>query len=113
MSELVPSIRHGQEPAQHLERGSGRRPAPRARRARALRVALVENGRIVEERVIERRAVITVGEREDCVFVVARQMLPPSMRLLEYDGKRLYLCWLEGMLGRVATGGRVEDFGAL
>jgi len=75
--------------------------------SRALRVALVRGGKILDERVLPLGEHLTVGPTERSLFVVAG--LGASVRLLEWSraGYRLHLG--AGMRGRVAIGGEVTE----
>lgn len=74
---------------------------------RILRVGVVHNGRMVEERVIKQRTHVTVGTSEKNLFVVSGKGLPASFRLFEkvdagkgHVGYRLNC--VTGMTGRLA-----------
>jgi hypothetical protein len=68
---------------------------------RVLRIAVVLGGRIVEERIVKRRANVTVGPAEKSTFVVDADV-PPGFSLFERAGDDYCLRVLDGMAGRVA-----------
>ena len=55
---------------------------------RCLRVALVERGRVVEERIVPRGHHVTIGASEKCTFVVAGRRAG-APRLLEMDERSI------------------------
>jgi hypothetical protein len=75
---------------------------------RVLRVALVVAGRIVEDRIVDRRTSVTVGPGEHSTFVV-RAELPQAFKLFERTGATYSLNVLDTMIGRVAMGGEVME----
>ncbi len=83
------------------------RAAPRPTGSRALRAALVQGGRILDERVIPPGEHLTVGPTERNTFVVAG--LAGSTRLLEHGRAGYRLRLGPGMRGRVALAGEVAE----
>ncbi len=83
--------------------------------ARVPRMAVVIDGRIVDERLFRDADVITVGTAEDAVFTVASSALPESFVLLERPGggARHYLRFTERMSGRIAMGNERLDLAEL
>lgn len=76
---------------------------------RVLRIALVEQGRIVDERLIRERITVTVGPSERAMFVVPTRSLPAAHPLFELEAGRYRLNLLAGMTGRVAQETGVVD----
>ena len=79
---------------------------------RVLRVGLVLAGRIVDERIVKRRAHVTVGSSERCTFVASVDA-PPEFKLFELVDGHYVLNVLDGMSGRVALASGVTDLAAL
>ncbi len=69
---------------------------------KVLRIALVQQKRVIEERIIKARTTVTVGQNEKCVFVIPAPGLPPQFKLFELVGTEYYLNFLDNMKGRVA-----------
>jgi TonB family protein len=80
---------------------------------KVLRIGLVQNGRVVEERIIKQRTTVTVGSNERAVFVIPSQAVPPMFKLFELIGNEYYLNFLDGMTGRVALATGITDLTAL
>lgn len=68
---------------------------------KALRIGVVRNGRVVEERIIKRRRNVTVGSNEKNLFVAKAAGLPSSFKLFEAEGDGYTLNFLPSMSGRV------------
>jgi hypothetical protein len=79
---------------------------------RRLRLAVVEAGRVVDERLIPLGAPVTVGTSERATILVATRALPPLHRLFEHDHGSYQLHTLAGMSGRVSIGGELSDISA-
>lgn len=79
---------------------------------KVLRIGLVTQGRILEERIVKQRTSVTVGPSEKSMFVVQANV-PPQFKLFELVGNDYYLNYLDGMTGRVALATGISDLGAL
>src|SRR4051794_28893296 len=66
---------------------------------RVLRIGIVKDGRVVEERIVKNRASVIVGPGEDATFVLP---LARAHRLFEKDGDGYVLNFLPEMTGRIA-----------
>jgi hypothetical protein len=80
---------------------------------KALRVARVVGGSIVEERIVNPRESVTLGPGEKATFVVQEDGLPRKFKLIERVGDRYCLNFLDVMSGRVAWAGGVGDLAVL
>jgi hypothetical protein len=76
---------------------------------RVLRAALVRGGKVVDERILQPGAALTVGPSEHNTFVVA---LPASTTLLERGAAGYELRGGPGVGGRVATSAGITEIGA-
>ena len=89
-----------------VRRGLRALAALQAKVPRVLRVGVIRDGRIVEERILRRREAITVGASERNHFVVADAGLSGRHPLFDYrttvDGERCVLTIADGMTGRLA-----------
>src|SRR5262249_37471226 len=74
--------------------------------AKALRVALVQRGRVIDERLLKDGAV-TIGEAEDCTFVVPG--FARAHRLIVTEGGKFVLFAPPGAQGKVALANGVRD----
>ncbi|MCA9629845.1 MAG: AgmX/PglI C-terminal domain-containing protein [Myxococcales bacterium] len=80
---------------------------------KVLRIGLVQNGRVIEERIIKQRTHVTVGPSERSMFVVAAGNIPANFRLFELVGNQYALNFLDGMTGRVALPTGIRDLNVL
>jgi hypothetical protein len=102
----TPSMRPGQMTA--VMRAMSVQTGPKV-----LRIGLVQNGRVLEERIIKQRTTVTVGSNEKSMFVIPAPSLPPTFKLFELVGPDYYLNFLDGMGGRVALTSGITDLAAL
>ncbi|MCB9519362.1 MAG: TonB family protein [Myxococcales bacterium] len=78
-----------------------------------LRVGVIQNGRIVEERLIRSRETVTVGQKLTNTFVIASNAFPQTLAVFETKGGKYELNFVEGMTGRVLLGDSVYDLETL
>ncbi len=69
---------------------------------KVLRIGMVQEQRVVDERIIRDRSNVSVGSNEKNTFVVSGAAVPPTLRLFERTGDRYVLNFLDGMRGRIA-----------
>jgi hypothetical protein len=79
---------------------------------KVLRIGLLAQGRILEERIVKQRTSVTVGPSEKSTFVVQANV-PPQFKLFELIGNDYHLNFLDGMTGRVALATGISDLAAL
>jgi hypothetical protein len=96
------------DPRAHVDGGVGRmtqvmRGVSPLKATRALRIAVVQRGRVIEDAIFERGETITIGPTERSTFVVAEASLPPKFVLFEDTGAGFRLNVLDLMRGRLAT----------
>jgi hypothetical protein len=89
------------------------RSMPAVAGPQVLRIGLVQEGKIVDERVIDRRSHVTIGPSEKSMFVVANDSVPPNFRLFEVIDGEYHLNFLDGMSGRVALQTGITDLAEL
>ncbi|WP_437671036.1 AgmX/PglI C-terminal domain-containing protein [Sorangium sp. So ce131] len=89
------------------------RAIPQATGPKVLRIGLVQEGTVIEERVIKQRTHVTIGPSEKSLFVIPSKSIPPNFRLFELVGGEYFLNFLDGMTGRVAFKSGVSDLAAL
>jgi TonB family protein len=78
-----------------------------------LRVAIVQGGKITEERHVRRPDSVSVGQDAKNTFVIPASNLPPSFPVFDFRGTHYYLLFTERMDGRVRIGAKDLDFAAL
>src|SRR5437879_12362936 len=70
-----------------------------------LRMGIIQQGKIVEERLVRKREHVTIGQSSKNTFVVpASNYLPRSFTLFELTPKGYALHFTDAMDGRVALG---------
>jgi hypothetical protein len=81
---------------------------------KVLRIGVIQNGKIIEERIIRKRDTVTVGPSEKNTFVVATSKLPARFEMFENrSGGDYVLHFTSAMGGRVSIGGGVKDLAEL
>lgn len=83
---------------------------------KVLRIGIVQNGKIIDERELKKRETVSVGNNPKATFMVASDSLPASkpFDLFEADGPKYFLRFAEGMDGRIQlTGQQVFSVGDL
>ena len=79
-----------------------------------LRIGLIQNGKIVEERLLRRRESVTVGQSPRNTFVISSVAgFPKTYPLFEMKSGRYALNFRAGMNGKVSVGDSVHDFKTL
>lgn len=79
-----------------------------------LRIGIIQNGRIIEEKLLRNREPVTVGQNlKKCTFVVATPELPSVHTLFDVKGGTYVLQFTDAMSGRLSVGDQVHDLAAL
>lgn len=78
-------------------------------RSRVLRIGVIHEGRIVEERVQKSRKSVFVGSAENNDVVVASQASPHRLQLFQVIGNDYILNFTESMSGRVTLAAGVQE----
>ncbi|HOX45846.1 MAG TPA: AgmX/PglI C-terminal domain-containing protein [Myxococcota bacterium] len=73
-------------------------------RAKILRVGVVQGGKIIEEKLVRKRASITVGSSTKNTLILTAAGVPRSLSLFEVKGSDYYLCFSDQIQGRVSVG---------
>lgn len=76
---------------------------------KVLRVGLIQDGKIVEERIIRKRETVSVGTKESNHFVLSAPNLPARFDLFQIVGEDYILNFTEDMSGRVGLPGGVQQ----
>ena len=77
--------------------------ASEQRSQRILRVGVVQQGRIIDERLLYERNPVTIGKKWRCTVTLASESAPEEHVLFDVKNGRYVLRFLEGMRGRIAT----------
>jgi hypothetical protein len=81
--------------------------------AKALRIGIIQRGKIVEERLLRKREPVSIGTGARNTFVVPQSDLPESFTLFRVQGGEFALAFDDAMDGRVHAPAGAADFGAL
>ncbi len=76
---------------------------------KVLRIGLIQDGKIVEERIIRRRETVTVGSSERNHFVVSSEGLNAKFELFQIVGDDYVLNFTDAMRGKVGLPGGVQQ----
>ena len=80
---------------------------------KVLRLCLVNQGRVLEERVIKQRTTVTIGTSENATFTVANAAVGQSFKLFELVSGEYLLNFTDAMTGRLALPSGITDLAAL
>jgi outer membrane biosynthesis protein TonB len=84
-----------------------------AHQSKALRIGVIQGGKIVEERVVPARQPVSIGSSPRNTIVVPQSNLPASVVVFAWQGDRYLLCFDDAMDGRIQGPQGAADFGAL
>lgn len=80
---------------------------------KVLRLGIIQNGRVVEERLLRNREPVRVGQKLNNTFVVASSAFPVSYTMFDVKGGKYVLHFTDKMAGRVLLGSSVHDLESL
>lgn len=82
---------------------------------KVLRIGVVQNGKIIDERELKKRETVSVGNSPKATFQVVSEALPRgAFELFEAAGPKYFLRFTDGMDGKIQlTGAEVKDFSGL
>jgi hypothetical protein len=86
---------------------------PASSGAKILRVGVIRDGKIIEERHIRQPSGVTVGQDGTNTFVIPASELPASFPVFEYRNGQYTLLFTDRMNGRVANRSGDFDFAGL
>ena len=78
-----------------------------------LRIGIIQDGKIVEERLLRRQEPVTIGQSPRNTFVLPSGGLPKSFSLFDLKGNTYHLNFRAGMNGKLSIDDSVLDFRAL
>lgn len=80
---------------------------------RVLRVGVVKQGHVVEERILKERSDVTIGSNEKNLFVIKANEIPSRFTLFQVIDGNYYLNFNTAMTGRVAQPGGTKELSEL
>lgn len=87
--------------------------ATKQAREKILRVGIIQNGRIIEERLLRNREAVSVGQKLTNTFVIASNAFPPSFSMFDIKGGKYQLNYTGKMSGRILLAKSVHDLKSL
>lgn len=94
--------------ATNSQRGAAKNSGPKV-----LRVGIIQNGRIIEERLLRKQQSVTIGASPKNTFHIPASDIPSSQTLFDFKGGKFTLVFDEKMNGRVSLGDGVTDLASL
>lgn len=76
---------------------------------KVLRIAVIQAGKIIEERIVRTRETVTVGSSERNHFVIHGTGVPARFELFELSADEYVLNFTDAIVGRVGVAGGVQD----
>ncbi|MBS2027973.1 MAG: AgmX/PglI C-terminal domain-containing protein [Deltaproteobacteria bacterium] len=76
---------------------------------KVLRLGVIQGGKIIEDRTLDKRENVSIGNDGKNTVVVPMSNLPKSLVVFELKGTQYSLCFTEDMDGRLSTGGGSND----
>ena len=83
------------------------------REKKILRIGLIQNGKILVERLLRRREPVTIGQSPKNTFEISSSALPKSFTLFALKGQNYTLNFRQGMNGKLSIKRSVHDFQSL
>ena len=87
--------------------------ATKQAREKILRVGIIQNGRIIEERLLRNREPVSVGQKLANTFVIASNAFPPAFSMFDIKGGKYQLNYTAQMTGRILLAKSVHDLKSL
>lgn len=85
----------------------------RASGPKVLRVGIISNGKIIEERLLRKREAVTIGSAPRNTFQIPASDMPATLQVFDVRGSDYHLVFDEKMTGRVSLGEGVTELAAL
>lgn len=76
---------------------------------KVLRIGILQGGKIIEERIVRKRATVTVGQSEKSNFIIGSNELPSRFDMFEYRDGVYTLQFTESMQGRFSIKGDLNE----
>ncbi len=80
---------------------------------KVLRIGVIQNGKIIEERLLRKRSTVTIGHQTRNTFHIPAADIPNSLTLFELKGQTFHLNFDDKTEGRVSLGDGVHDLASL
>jgi TonB family protein len=84
-----------------------------AMREKILRIGVIQGGKIIEEKLIRRRASVSVGTSTRNTIMLPVANAPKSFSLFELRGNEYHLTFTDEMTGRISVGNDASDLQSL
>lgn len=78
-----------------------------------LRIGVIQSGKVIEERLVRKRATVTFGSDGKNTFVMEGEEVPKTWALFELKGNQYQLVFADNMDGRVSVDNANVDFNSL
>jgi len=82
-------------------------------RPKILRIAVIQGGKVIEDRLIRKRESVTIGQSSKNTFVIPLSNLPATFSVFDLKGAGYQLRFTDSMDGQLAVGQNKLDFAAL
>ncbi len=76
---------------------------------KVLRIGIIQSGKFIEERIIRKRDIVTIGQSEKNSFVVVSNKIPSRFEMFENRSGHYNLQFTKDMQGRITHEGAVEE----
>ncbi len=86
---------------------------PNEAKGKILRIGVIQGGKIIEEKLVRKRASVTVGTNTRNTIVLSAADVPKSFGLFEIKGNDYYLAFDDQMSGRVSVKDNASDLQSL
>jgi outer membrane biosynthesis protein TonB len=83
--------------------------AGKVQRHKVLRLGVIQGGKIIEDKTLERRENVSIGNDGENTLVVPMSNLPKSLTVFELKGQQYSLCFTEAMDGKLSVGAGQND----
>lgn len=80
---------------------------------KVLRVGVIHNGKVIEERLVLKKGPISVGASRAAMFNIPLEGLPPKVEIIALKGGRYHLVCGDGVTCRVTAGGTTFEHRAM
>lgn len=76
---------------------------------KVLRLGVIQGGKIIEDKTLDKRENVSIGNDGKNTVVVPMSNLPRSLTIFELKGQQYSLCFTEGMEGKISVGPSSND----
>lgn len=76
---------------------------------KVLRLGVIQGGKIIEDKTLDKRENVSIGNDGKNTVVVPMSNLPKTLTVFELKGQQYSLCFTEGMEGKISVGPSAND----